>query len=122
MGRPYVQHQTRSGASTPGRSVIHFASTDLAVGQPRRSRRITFDRTPCSSSGRIPCRRAISHTAEWSKVSCSMRVVLNQGEKGRNVIVFKVVNEKIDFSGSIRFVDGNDAPFKGFKVSVSPEK
>lgn len=43
-------------------------------------------------------------------------------KKGRNVIVFKVVNEKIDFSGSIRFVDANDAPFKGFKISVSPEK
>jgi hypothetical protein len=43
-------------------------------------------------------------------------------KKGRNVIVFKVVNEKIDFSGSIRFMDANDSAFKGFKVSVAPEK
>ena len=41
---------------------------------------------------------------------------------GRNVIVFKVVNEKIDFSGSIRFMDASGAPFREFKVSCSPEK
>lgn len=41
-------------------------------------------------------------------------------EKGTNVIVFKVVNEKVDFSGSIRFLDKNGKPFRNFKVSLVP--
>jgi hypothetical protein len=36
--------------------------------------------------------------------------------KGKNIIVFKVVNEKIDFSCSLRFLDGTDKPVKNFKV------
>lgn len=36
--------------------------------------------------------------------------------KGKNVIVFKVVNEKVDFGCSLRFIDGSGKPVKGFKV------
>jgi hypothetical protein len=41
-------------------------------------------------------------------------------KKGTNVLVFKVVNEKVDFSGSIRFVDGNGAPVRNFQVALNP--
>lgn len=42
--------------------------------------------------------------------------------KGRNVIVFKVVNEKADFAGSLRFVRGNDQPFRSFTITLAPAK
>lgn len=42
--------------------------------------------------------------------------------KGRNVLVFKVVNGKLDFSGSIRFMDGAGKVFRDYKVSVHPGK
>jgi hypothetical protein len=41
-------------------------------------------------------------------------------EKGINVLVFKVVNEKVDFSGSIRFLDKDGKAFRGYKVALSP--
>jgi hypothetical protein len=41
-------------------------------------------------------------------------------KKGRNVIVFKVVNEKVDFSGSIRFVDAAGKTFTHYKITVAP--
>ncbi len=39
---------------------------------------------------------------------------------GVNVIVFKVVNEKVDFSGCIRLVDEGDKPIAGLKVALKP--
>jgi hypothetical protein len=41
--------------------------------------------------------------------------------KGVNVLVFKVVNEKIDWSGCARFLDKDDKVIKDLKVSVSPK-
>jgi hypothetical protein len=46
----------------------------------------------------------------------SAEVTLN---KGVNVLVFKVVNEKIDWSGCARFVDKDSAPVKGLRASTS---
>jgi hypothetical protein len=40
--------------------------------------------------------------------------------KGVNVIVFKVVNEKIDWSGCIRFVGADDKPVAGLTVRLEP--
>jgi hypothetical protein len=40
--------------------------------------------------------------------------------KGVNVLVFKVVNEKVDWSGCLRFVDKNDKPVTNLKVSLKP--
>ena len=40
--------------------------------------------------------------------------------KGVNVIVFKVVNEKVDWSGCIRFVDASDKPVTAIKVRLEP--
>jgi hypothetical protein len=41
-------------------------------------------------------------------------------KKGVNVIVFKVVNEKIDWSGCLRFVDKDDKPITNLKVGLKP--
>jgi hypothetical protein len=41
--------------------------------------------------------------------------------KGTNVLVFKVVNEQIDFSGSIRFLDKDGNPVKNFKILLTPQ-
>jgi len=41
-------------------------------------------------------------------------------QKGVNVIVFKVVNEKVDWSGCLRFTDKDDKPFTNFKVLLTP--
>jgi hypothetical protein len=40
-------------------------------------------------------------------------------QKGLNVVVFKVVNEKVDWSGCMRFVDGGGRPIKGLKVTLT---
>jgi hypothetical protein len=41
-------------------------------------------------------------------------------KQGTNVIVFKVVNEKVDFSGCLRLVDEGDKPIAGLKVALKP--
>lgn len=41
-------------------------------------------------------------------------------KKGVNVIVFKVVNEKVDWSGCVRFTDKDGKPVTDFKVSLKP--
>jgi hypothetical protein len=41
--------------------------------------------------------------------------------KGVNTLVMKVVNEKIDWSCCVRFVDKDDKPVKGFKVQLAPK-
>lgn len=41
-------------------------------------------------------------------------------KKGVNVIVFKVVNEKIDWSGCLRFTDKDGKPITDLKVSLKP--
>jgi hypothetical protein len=41
-------------------------------------------------------------------------------EKGSNVLVFKVVNERIDWSGCVRFVDKEGKPVKNLKISLAP--
>ena len=41
-------------------------------------------------------------------------------KKGVNVIVFKVVNEKMDWSGCLRFTDKDGKPVTDFKVSLKP--
>jgi hypothetical protein len=41
-------------------------------------------------------------------------------QKGVNVLVFKVVNEKIDWSGCVRFTDGNGNPIKNLRVRLAP--
>jgi hypothetical protein len=40
---------------------------------------------------------------------------------GLNVLVFKVVNEGVDWKGSIRFTDAQGNPVKGIKVTLDPE-
>jgi hypothetical protein len=40
--------------------------------------------------------------------------------KGINVVVFKVVNEKVDWSGCLRFTDKDGKPVTDFKVSLKP--
>jgi hypothetical protein len=39
--------------------------------------------------------------------------------KGVNVLVFKVVNEKVDWSGCVRFLDSDDKPVKGLKAQLT---
>ena len=41
-------------------------------------------------------------------------------KKGVNVVVFKVVNEKIDWSGCLRFTDKDGNPVKNLKVQLKP--
>jgi hypothetical protein len=43
-------------------------------------------------------------------------------QKGVNVLVCKVVNEKVDWSLCVRFVDKDDKPVKGLKVQLAPKK
>ena len=40
---------------------------------------------------------------------------------GLNVLVFKVVNEFVDWKGSIRFTDAQGNPVKGIKVTLDPD-
>ena len=42
-------------------------------------------------------------------------------KKGVNVIVFKVVNEKVDWSGCLRFTDKDGKPVTDLKVTLKPE-
>jgi hypothetical protein len=48
----------------------------------------------------------------------SAEVTLN---KGVNVLVMKVVNEKIDWSGCARFTTNDNTPVKGLRASTSPK-
>jgi len=41
-------------------------------------------------------------------------------KKGTNVIVFKVVNEKVDWSGCLRFTDKDGKPVTDLKVTLKP--
>jgi hypothetical protein len=42
-------------------------------------------------------------------------------KKGMNVLVFKVVNEKVDWSGCARFTDKDGNVIKNLKVTLSPK-
>jgi hypothetical protein len=42
--------------------------------------------------------------------------------KGVNVLILKVVNEKVDWHGCVRFVDKDDKPVKSFKVRLTPKE
>ena len=42
-------------------------------------------------------------------------------QKGVNVLVCKVVNEKMDWSLCVRFVDKDDNPVKKLKVQLTPK-
>ena len=42
-------------------------------------------------------------------------------EAGLNVLVFKVVNEFVDWKGSIRFTDAQGNPVKGIQVTLDPD-
>jgi hypothetical protein len=41
--------------------------------------------------------------------------------KGVNVLVFKVINEKEDWSGCARFTDQQDRVLKNLKVTTAPK-
>jgi hypothetical protein len=41
-------------------------------------------------------------------------------DKGANTIVFKIVNEKVDWAGCLRFTDKNDNPVKNLTVKLTP--
>jgi hypothetical protein len=41
--------------------------------------------------------------------------------KGVNVLVFKVVNEKLDWSGCARFTDKDDQAIKGLRATATPK-
>lgn len=40
--------------------------------------------------------------------------------KGTNVIVFKIVNEKMDWGGCLRFTDKSDIPVKNLTIKLTP--
>ena len=40
---------------------------------------------------------------------------------GLNVLVFKVVNERVDWSGSIRITDATGQPVNGLRMTLDPE-
>ena len=40
---------------------------------------------------------------------------------GLNVLVFKVVNERGPWMGSIRFTDASGQPIKGIRVTLDPD-
>jgi hypothetical protein len=42
--------------------------------------------------------------------------------RGPNVVVFKVVNEQLDWQGCLRFVDPQGQPVPGLRVSLAPER
>jgi hypothetical protein len=42
-------------------------------------------------------------------------------KKGQNVVVLKVINEKNNWQGCLRFVDAQGAPAKGLSVTLKPE-
>ena len=42
-------------------------------------------------------------------------------QKGQNVLVFKVINEKIDWSGCARFTDKDGQVIKSLKVTTAPK-
>jgi hypothetical protein len=42
-------------------------------------------------------------------------------QKGQNVLVFKVVNEKVDWSGCARFTDQSDKAITSLKVATAPK-
>jgi hypothetical protein len=42
-------------------------------------------------------------------------------KKGTNVLVFKVVNEKVDWSGCVRFMDKDGNPIKTLRVKLTPD-
>jgi hypothetical protein len=44
-----------------------------------------------------------------------------QLQRGENVLVFKVVNEKGGWQGCIRFMDRNNQPVKSLMVSLTPQ-
>lgn len=39
---------------------------------------------------------------------------------GLNVLVFKVVNERTDWKGSIRFIDAQGNPLEGINLTLAP--
>jgi hypothetical protein len=39
---------------------------------------------------------------------------------GVNVLVFKVVNETVNWQGSVRFTDAAGQPVKGIRVTFTP--
>jgi hypothetical protein len=41
--------------------------------------------------------------------------------KGANVLVFKVINEKIDWQGSVRFTDADNNVIRSIKVTTAPK-
>lgn len=41
--------------------------------------------------------------------------------KGLNTIVFKIVNEKVDWSGCLRFTDKDGNPVKNIKLTLKPD-
>ena len=44
-----------------------------------------------------------------------------QLQRGENLLVFKVVNEKGGWSGCVRFIDRNNQPIKAITISLSPQ-
>ena len=42
--------------------------------------------------------------------------------KGMNVLVFKVVNETIDWKGCVRFLDKDGKPVTGIRVRLEPDR
>ena len=56
--------------------------------------------------------------ATYQRDAVTTEVTLRAGE---NVLVFKVINEKIDWSGCARFTDRDGNVIKGLKVTTTPE-
>jgi hypothetical protein len=42
-------------------------------------------------------------------------------QKGQNVLVFKVVNEKVDWSGCARFTDKDGKVISSLKITTAPK-
>jgi hypothetical protein len=58
----------------------------------------------------------VSEARPLEKDENSVEVTL---KKGANVLVFKIVNESEDWSGSARFVDQSGKPVKGLKITTT---
>lgn len=41
--------------------------------------------------------------------------------KGQNIVIFKVINEKNNWQGCLRFTDGDDKPVKSLRIALAPQ-
>ena len=82
----------------------------------RRTRPRSDDQAVVYLNGKEVIRNATARALEKDQDSAPVTLT-----KGVNVLVIKVVNEKIDWSGCARFTDKDNAPVKGLRATTSPK-